>query len=252
MNIEDQLENLVGPMPTGVSEGVALGVGLADGYDIFDSPLGGVAVTFNLEGVSSVDVANGGFEARFGERHRRRLFRAEPPSAWARHIEPALEAGTPGRLPIDLRSVTDFQQGVLKAAASIPRGEVRPYAWLANEVERPRAARAVGTTMASNPVPLIIPCHRVVRADGHIGAYSLGGPHNKWRLLEHEGADPSLLEGLASSRVRVQGNRSTGIFCYPTCSAIRRSNPNNVVGFRSMGEAGEAGFRACELCRPCC
>ena len=252
MKIEERLENQVGPMPAGVSEGVALGAGLADGYDIFDSPLGSVAVTFNLEGVSSVHAANDDFAARFDERHGRRLFRAEPPSAWARHIEPALEAGTPGRLPIDLRSVTRFRRSVLKAAASIPRGEVRPYAWLANEVDRPRAARAVGTTMASNPIPLIIPCHRVVRADGHLGAYSLGGPHNKWRLLEHEGANPSLLEGLASIRVRVQGNRSTEIFCYPTCSAIRRSKQENVVGFRSMEEAEAQGFRACELCRPCC
>ena len=252
MNIEDLLDNRGRPMPAGVSEGVALGTGLADGYDIFDSPLGSVAVTFNLEGVSSVDAANDGLATRFGERQGRRLFRAEPPSAWARHIQPALEAGTPGPLPIDLRSVTRFRRNVLKAAASIPRGEVRPYVWLANEVERPRAARAVGTTMASNPIPLIIPCHRVVRADGHLGAYSLGGPHNKRRLLEHEGADPSLLEDLASIRVRVQGNRSTGIFCYPTCSAIRSANQEHVVGFHSIGKAGAEGFRACELCRPCC
>ncbi len=251
MNIEAQLEGLVGPIPAGVNEGVALGTGLADGYDIYDSPLGSVVVTFNLEGVSSVDVADDGFATRFGERYGRRLFRAEPPSAWARQIEPALEVGTPGRLPVDLRSVTPFQADVLRVAASIPRGEVRPYAWLAHQVDRPGATRAVGTTMASNPVPLIIPCHRVVRADGHIGTYSLGGPHNKWQLLEHEEADPGLLEELAAKRIRVQGNPSTRIFCYPTCRAIRRSKRDNVVGFRWVGDAEEAGFRPCELCRPC-
>ena len=250
MRIEERLESLVRPMPAGVSEGVALGAGLADGYDIFDSALGRVAVTFNPEGVSSVGDATGDFAVRFVELHGRSLFRAQPPSAWARYIEPALEAGTPGRLPVDLGSVTPFQRRVLNAAASIPRGEVRPYAWLANEVERPRAARAVGTTMASNPIPLIIPCHRVVRADGHLGAYSMGGPQNKWRLLEHEGADPNVLEKLASNRIRLQGNRATGICCFPTCSAIRSSRGENVVGFGSMGEAEEAGFRACELCRP--
>jgi O-6-methylguanine DNA methyltransferase len=250
MKIEDQLEGLAGPAPAGLSENVALGTGLADGYDLYDSPLGEVVITFNLEGVSSVDVADKGFADRFGERYGRRLVRAEAPSAWARRIAPALEAGTPGLLPVDLRSVTPFQQEVLEVAASIPRGEVRPYAWLAHQVRRPRAARAVGTTMASNPLPLIIPCHRVVRADGHLGSYSLGGPHNKWKLLEHEGTDPASLEELAARQVRVQGNRSTGIFCYPTCRAVRLSKPDNVVGFRSGSDARTAGFRACRLCRP--
>jgi hypothetical protein len=104
--------------------------------------------------------------------------------------------------------------------------------------------------MASNPLPLIIPCHRVVRTDGHLGSYSLGGPHNKWKLLEHEGTDPASLEELAARQVRVQGNRSTGIFCYPTCRAVRLSKPDNVVGFRSGSDARTAGFRACRLCRP--
>jgi alkylated DNA nucleotide flippase Atl1 len=45
--------------------------------------------------------------------------------------------------------------------------------------------------MARNPIPLIIPCHRVVRSDGTLGKYSLGGPHNKWELLSHEGVDPA-------------------------------------------------------------
>ncbi len=104
--------------------------------------------------------------------------------------------------------------------------------------------------MARNPIPLIIPCHRVVRSDGTIGAYSLGGPHVKWELLTHEGADPVHLEDLAEHQVRVQGNTSTHIFCNPTCRAIRRSKPGNVVPFRSGSAAEAAGFRACELCRP--
>lgn len=190
MSIERLLEQLVGDLPAGITEGVALGTGLADGYQLYDSPLGEVAVTFNIEGVSSVDLADDGFPDRFRERHHRRLFRAEPPRAWAALLRPALEQGRPGRLPVDLRSVTAFQAEVLRTAASIPRGEVRPYGWLASKVRRPGATRAVGSTMARNPVPLIIPCHRVVRADGSIGEYSLGGPENKHRLLRHEGLDP--------------------------------------------------------------
>jgi O-6-methylguanine DNA methyltransferase len=252
MSIENQLGRLIGDLPDGLTEGVALGTGIADGYDIYESPVGQVVVTFNPDGVSSVDVADPGYESRFNERYGRRLLRAEAPAAWAKLIPTAIEAGTPGKLPIDLRSVTPFQEGVLQLAATIPRGEVRSYGWLAFQADRPQAVRAVGSTMANNPVPLIVPCHRVVRADGRLGAYSLGGAHNKFDLLEHEGADPLRLEDLAGNHVRVQGNRSTGIYCYPSCRAIRRSKESNVVGFRSVAEADQAGYRACELCRPCC
>lgn len=250
MSIESQLAGMLRGLPDGVAEGVALGTGLADGYGLYESPLGTVAVTFNVEGVSSVDLADDEWKNRFVERFGRSVLRAEPPSAWGRYIEPAIDRGTPGKLPVDLRSVTPFQRNVLMVAATIPKGEVRPYGWIASEVERPGAARAVGSTMASNPVPLVVPCHRVVRADGHIGAYSLGGPHNKWELLEHEGANPGRLEELAAHHVRVEGNRSTGVYCYPTCRAIRRSKPDNVVDFSDADRARSDGFRACKICRP--
>jgi O-6-methylguanine DNA methyltransferase len=192
MSIERQLEQLIGDLPDGLSEGVALGTGLAEGYDFYESAIGDVIVTFNPDGVSSVDIADG-FEDRYTARFGRPMIRAEAPSAWRRYIPEAIERGTPGKLPVDLRSVTDFQEKVLRTTATIPKGEVRPYGWVAREIERPRAVRAVGTALAHNPVPLIIPCHRVIRSDGQIGNYSLGGPHIKIDLLQHEGAFPTLL-----------------------------------------------------------
>jgi len=192
MNIEDQLQQLSGHLPPGLTEGVALGTGLAEGYDFYESAIGQVIVTFNPDGVSSVDIADG-FEDRYRDRLGRPLIRAEAPSAWGRHITEAIERGTPGRLPVDLRSATDFQKRVLHTTATIPKGEVRPYGWVAREIDNPRAVRAVGTALAHNPVPLIIPCHRVVRSDGQIGNYSLGGPHIKVDLLQHEGAYPQNL-----------------------------------------------------------
>lgn len=188
MSIESQLEHLTGELPAGLSEGVALGTGLADGYDFYESALGQVVVTFNPEGVSSVDLADG-FEERYTQRFGRSLIRAEAPSEWSRHIQEAIERGTPGKLPVDLRSVTDFQRRVLQTTATIPKGEVRPYGWVATEIHSPKAVRAVGTALARNPTPLIIPCHRVIRSDGQIGNYSLGGPHIKVDLLEHEAAE---------------------------------------------------------------
>lgn len=250
MSIENQLESLRHrTLPAGISEGVALGTGLAHGYDFYDSAIGQVVVTFNPDGVSSVDVADG-FEERFAERYGKALIRAEAPAEWRRHIPQAIELGTPGKLPVDLQSVTDFQQDVLRTTATIPKGEVRPYGWVAREIHRPRAIRAVGSAVARNPVPLIIPCHRVVRTDGHIGNYSLGGPHNKVDLLEHEGASPDWLEELASHHVRVRANPATGVFCHPTCHVIRAVDEAGVINFRSSAEAADSGYLPCVECRP--
>lgn len=250
MSIEKELGGLIGALPEGLTEGVALGAGLADGYDLYETAIGEVVVTFNPDGVSSVDIADSSFDDRFRSRFGRSLLRAEAPASWRRRIPGALDAGRPGKVPIDLRSVTPFQAQVLQVTATIPKGEVRPYAWLANAVERPKAVRAAGSAVARNPVPLIIPCHRVVRSDGHIGNYSLGGRDNKHELLEHEGASPDWLEELASQHIRVRGNKSTKIYCHPTCQRIRRSKPDNVVDFRSSDAAGNAGFKPCQVCRP--
>jgi O-6-methylguanine DNA methyltransferase len=251
MNIEEQLSTLLGVGgPASISDATALGTGLADGYDIYESAVGRVVVTFNPDGVSSLSLENEDYEGYFIGRFDRPLIRAEAPKAWGKLIPQRIEAGSPGNLPVDLRSVTSFQSEVLMRAATIPRGEVRPYGWLAKQVGKPGAARAVGSTMARNPIPLIIPCHRVVRTDGHIGAYSLGGPRQKWDLLKYEGAEPQRLEELASHNVRVQGDKTTGIYCLPTCHAIRGASPQNVIDFMAGGKARTAGFQACELCQP--
>ncbi len=105
-------------------------------------------------------------------------------------------------------------------ALEIPTGEVRPYSWIAKEIGHPGAVRAAGTALAKNPVPLLIPCHRVVRSDGQIGKYSLGGARNKRTLLELEGAHPETLEKLAASGVRYLGNSKGMHYCYPTCGGI--------------------------------
>lgn len=89
-------------------------------------------------------------------------------------------------LPVlDLSCLTLAQIEVLKATAAIPRGETRSYGELAEAVGRPKAARFVGNVMARNPFPVIIPCHRVVRAGGDIGNFG-GGVELKARMLELE------------------------------------------------------------------
>jgi O-6-methylguanine DNA methyltransferase len=249
-NVEERLSRLGAAAPARLVPAVELGIGLVDGYALYDSPLGKVAVTFNPDGVTSVDLAAGDFAQRFLDRFGRRARAALPPPAWQMAIGRALEQGRPGRLPIDFGALTEFQQKVLTIAATIPRGQVRPYAWLAAESGRPKAARAVGSTMARNPVPLIVPCHRVVRSDGRIGEYSLGGPTNKQSLLRAEGVDPRFLEALATAGYRYLGSDTTGIFCLPTCSSARRITPSHLHRFTDKESAESMGFRACRQCRP--
>jgi len=92
-------------------------------------------------------------------------------------------------LPIDLTWARDYERDVLFAAMRIPWGETRPYRWLAREARRPLAVRAAASAIAKNPLWLIVPCHRIVRADGSIGQYGEGakGVARKRRLLAREG-----------------------------------------------------------------
>lgn len=250
MNIEEQLTRLRSGAPPGIDRAVMLATGLADGYASFDSPVGAVAVCFNPHGVSAVTLLDQDIEERVSDLLGRRVFEATPPQGWAAQIVGAIERGTPGPLPIDWRRVTPFRRKVLEIAARIPHGEVRPYGWLAAQVGSPGATRAVGSTMANNPVPLIIPCHRVVRADGRIGNYSLGGPDRKWDLLVHEGADPAGLERLAERGVRYVASATTGIYCHPTCRNARRITDGRRIEIHDLAQAKRAGLRPCRVCKP--
>lgn len=250
MTIERQLGELRVTAPPGTEQAVLLGTGLIDGYRTFESPVGPVVVAFNPRGVSSVDLADEEAEGRFEARFGRRMVPAATPRGWEMKIGRAIERGTPGDLPLDLRAVTEFQRNVLTLTAAIPRGQVRSYGWLAKEIGNPGAVRAVGSTMARNPVPLVVPCHRVVRTDGRIGAYSLGGADRKWTLLFAEGVDPANLETLAGRGVRYIGSDTTGVFCHPTCAHARRITPGHRVEFRSISDATDARYRPCLSCRP--
>jgi methylated-DNA-[protein]-cysteine S-methyltransferase len=77
-------------------------------------------------------------------------------------------------VPVDLAAVPAFERSALEAAARIPFGEVRTYKWIAEQLGRPDAAQLVGMAMAANPVPILVPCHRVVKSDGGLGGYAFG------------------------------------------------------------------------------
>jgi len=91
----------------------------------------------------------------------------------------------PGKL--DITDATDFERKVWKVVQKIPRGQTRSYGWIARQLGLPKAARAVGNAVGKNPVPIIVPCHRVIRGDGNLGGFG-GGIETKKFLLGLENA----------------------------------------------------------------
>jgi len=252
-DVETAMATLMTSAPPTLAIGVLAEVGLVDRYARFDSPIGSLVVAWNGLGVSAVEAApdDASFERTHAERTGRRAVRAErPPERLERAIARRLSGDRRVRIDLDLRGHTDFERDVWQKALEIPRGEVRPYGWIAAEIGRPRAVRAVGTALGHNPVPLIVPCHRVVRTDGFIGQYSLGGPRNKRTILAAEGLDPDAMESAARAGLRYLGSDTTHIVCLPTCHNARRIAKPHRMPFRSLGAAAAAGYRPCRACRP--
>lgn len=94
----------------------------------------------------------------------------------------------PADMPLDLDGLPKFHREVYKMTQAIPHGETRSYKWVASCLGKVTAARAVGVALSRNPLPVLVPCHRVVASDGTLGGWS-GPPGWKEKLLELEGAD---------------------------------------------------------------
>jgi O-6-methylguanine DNA methyltransferase len=139
---------------------------------------------------------------------------------------------------VDLESVPAFQAKVLGEATRIPFGEVQSYAELARRIGHPRAARAVGNALGANPVPVLVPCHRIIRGDGTWGHYAFGAAM-KTQLLTLERTIPALV-----------GSASTHIVCRHGCVAEQRVAEEERVVFASVDDARSVGYRACRVCKP--
>ncbi len=223
---------------------------LAGCTDVFfeaGSPIGAVYVAVGPGG-GVRHVAPAASPEEFARRHRGRFGRFVSPASGelVGRLKGGLEAALAGEgaVPLDLSEATPFQRRVLEVVAGIGWGEVRPYAWVAREAGSSGASRAVGSVMAGNPAPLLVPCHRVVRNDGKTGSYAFGAGE-KVRLLEREGVSVGDL-----ARAPYVATLKTGVVCHATCRNARRIQPENRRPFRSAREAVEAGFRPCKVCRP--
>jgi methylated-DNA-[protein]-cysteine S-methyltransferase len=165
----------------------ALAEGLVDvRYDVVDSPIGALLVAATDRGLCRISFSTDQEDERLARIFGPRVLRA-PLDAVRRELDEYFAgARTAFDLPIDLR-VAPFHEAVLTELARVPYGRTETYGGLATRVGRPRAARAVGTVMHSNPIPIVLPCHRIVGANGSLTGYA-GGLHVKRALLELEGA----------------------------------------------------------------
>lgn len=170
----------------------AAAAGLLDvAYDLAETPIGTLLVATTERGLCRISFdPQPEREAEFlAETFGVRVLRAtKPVDPVRRQLDEYFEGTrTAFELPVDLRQSAPFSRDVLKHLAKVPYGQVTTYGALARAAHRPQAARAVGTVMNRNPIPIVLPCHRVVGANGALVGYG-GGLERKEKLLKLEGA----------------------------------------------------------------
>lgn len=153
------------------------------------------------------------------------------------------------RQKVDLSlAASPFHEKVLRKLQEIPRGAVVSYQALGAAAGAPKGARAVGNAMHNNPVPIYVPCHRVIASGGGLGGYG-GGAARKLQLLRSEG----FALGVGDVKLpgsSVWGHMGTKIYCRADCRTAARMDRSRILFFADPKDAKLAGLRPCKLCRP--
>jgi methylated-DNA-[protein]-cysteine S-methyltransferase len=227
------------------------------GFGIFSSPVGPVLIARSEQGVALVQYlsARGSLTA-----HVRRLLGEE--AVEDRGATEGLQAelleyleGRRARLdwPLDLRRMrSDFQRRVLEATAALPYGAVTSYAGIAARIGAPSAVRPVAQALRWNPLPIVIPCHRVIGSTGALVGYAGKRVEIKQRLLAVEGV--KTIAARHDFKVRREAmyalmNGETE-YCLPTCGSLSSRPLRTLTLFGTRERAEAAGFVPCTSCRP--
>ena len=158
------------------------------GFAFFDTPMGHCGVSWGAHGIVGVWLPGARVRATPS---------GEPPPDVQQAIQAitAVLSGVPtdlSTIPLDMAGVPEFNRRVYELARTIPPGRTRTYGALAAQLGDPRLAREVGQALGRNPFPIVVPCHRVVAANGRSGGFSApGGRHTKLRLLALEHTSPN-------------------------------------------------------------
>lgn len=220
---------------------------------VVNSPLGDLLVAMTDRGIVLAHyLIDDGDLAATLDKTRRQLDLVEDHravNAVGAEIRRYLAEGRALRRNIDLRlAVSPFQDKVLRKLQEVPRGAVVSYQALGAAAGAPKGARAVGNAMHNNPVPIYVPCHRVIASNGGLGGYG-GGLSRKLRLLRSEGF--SLVDGsLRLPDCAVWGHGATRIYCRMACRTAARVDRSRILWFADPECARNAGLRPCKICRP--
>ncbi|TMA59042.1 MAG: methylated-DNA--[protein]-cysteine S-methyltransferase [Deltaproteobacteria bacterium] len=209
-------------------------------YRIFPSPLGPILIARSEEGVSCIEYLTGGSDFA----HSR--------------LQDLLEyvQGRRNRLewPLDLRLArSEFHRAVLEATVRIPYGAVRSYAGIARELRKPAATRAVAQALRWNPLPIVVPCHRVIGTSGALTGYAGNRVTLKQRLLAVEGVRTRPAHHdfrIERDAMYVRAEEDTESYCLPTCGALAERSLAELTLFASGARAEAAGLAPCTSCRP--
>jgi methylated-DNA-[protein]-cysteine S-methyltransferase len=168
----------------------------AQAFALFDTPIGTCGVAWNAIGIAGFQLPSATAEATRDRMSRRFTGATEstPSAGVQRVIDRVLEllAGKPidlSDVPVDLTGAPEFHRQVYEVARTIPPGQTMTYGEIAKRLGVPHESREVGQALGRNPIAIIVPCHRVLGADGKMGGFSAsGGVATKRRILEIEGA----------------------------------------------------------------
>jgi O-6-methylguanine DNA methyltransferase len=153
------------------------------------------------------------------------------------------------RQTVDLTLVgTSFQKKVLDKLRSVPRGALISYQALGAALQAANSARAVGNALHDNPIPIYVPCHRVISSDGRIGGYA-GGAARKLQLLRSEGFELNNAQARIADTV-VWGHKGSKIYCRRDCRTAAHVDRAQILFFADPRQAERAGMRPCKICRP--
>lgn len=228
-------------------------------YRVFPSPLGHILIARSEHGVSLVEYLLGRSDVKASRLGRMAGIELQEDGAELETLHRELLEylrGDRKRLewPLDLRLArSDFHRAVLRATAAVPYGALTSYAGIAAEIGKPAATRAVAQALRWNPLPIVVPCHRIIGTTGTLTGYSGDKLGLKQQLLAVEG-------------IKAKGKRSTSHvernalyhyerndqheYCLPTCGDIARRPIGPVTLLASRELAGSLGLVPCTNCRP--
>ena len=222
-------------------------------YKVFPSPLGPILIAASEHGVALVEYLRGSVADS-------RLFRMadvdrqEDRGALNRLHGELLDylAGRRTRLewPLDLRFArSDFERAVLQATAAVPYGAVSSYTSIAGDIGKPAAVRAVAQALRHNPVPIVVPCHRIIGISGDLVGYAGDRIGLKEQLLGVEGV-PTDHARIARAAMYHYDPNPDRQYCLPTCGAILKRPLTNIRLFANRELAELSGLSPCDSCRP--